>query len=95
MNLTSALIAAGSVIFLIYLLMPDRSRSPKAPVQSSRNARKNRAKQIGGMTGFMGGDVEDAMISRHALDRAHGDNTNSTSRDVATAVAMQQAQPPE
>jgi len=92
MTIFQACFAAAFVIFFLYLMLPERKKKPVE--QSSRNARKNKATQVGRMTGFMGGDIEDALISRHALDRAHGDSANSTNRDVATSVAMQQAQQP-
>lgn len=92
MTIAQAIFAAGALILFVYLIMP--ARKPKEAPQSSRNARKNRSNQVAGMTGFMGGDIEDAMISRHALDRAKGDAGNASTRDVATSVGMQQSQPP-
>jgi len=95
MTIFQACFAAAAVVFLLYLVMPERKAKAKAaPAQSSRTARKNRAKQIGAMTGLMGGSIEDGMMAQHALDRAHGDAANATDRDVATAVGMQSAQGP-
>ena len=84
--------------FFVYLCLPSSSAAskPTGEGQSSRTERKLRARQISGATGIMGGSVEDAFISKHALDRALGDAANADLRDVATAVAMQQqVRPPE
>lgn len=83
MSILEGCVAAGALAFFVYLLvLPSRKKTD----------RKSRSEEIGQMTGFMGGNIEDAMISRHALDRAQGDATNASGRDVATAVSMQQAQ---
>ena len=93
MTITQACWATAAIIFFLYLLMPSRKAKAKPP-QSSRTARKNRSKQVGVVTGLMGGSIEDGMIAQHALDRAHGDATNASVRDVATAVGMQNVQGP-
>lgn len=83
MSVLEGVLAVGALVFFLYLLVLPSSK---------KKDRKSRSQEIAQMTGFMGGDVEDAMIARHALDRAHGDATKSSNRDVATAVSMQQAQ---
>lgn len=90
MTIAQALFSAFAVIFFLYLCLPSRS-AKKPAAQSSRNERKSRDRQVSGMTGLMGGSVEDAFISQHALNRGHGDSTNASDRDVAASVGMQQA----
>ena len=86
MSILEGCVAAAALAFFVYLLvLPSRKKTDA----------KSRAEEIAHMTGFMGGNVEDAMISRHALDRAKGDATKASNRDVATAVSMQQAQKPD
>ena len=81
-----------AVAFLIYLCLPEKPKTVQqsGEGQSSRRERKTRAQQVSGMTGIMGGSVEDALISQHALHRSRGDSANADARDVATSVAMQQ-----
>lgn len=78
--------------FLVYLCIPGKSAKTQVSGegQSSRSERKDRARQVSGMTGFLGGSVEDAFIAQHALNRGHGDSTKADARDVAASVAMQQ-----
>lgn len=91
-DIVAILIGVGVVGFLVYLCIPSKSASPQdsGEGRSSRNERKERARQVSGMTGFVGGSIEDAFISQHALNRGHGDSADADARDVAASVAMQQ-----
>lgn len=100
-NYLSLILGLVAVSFFIYLCLPSSTASSTTSTasgegRSSRSERKLRARQISGATGVMGGSIEDAFVSKHALDRAHGDATDASVRDVAASVAMQQQmRPPE
>ncbi|MEZ6195407.1 MAG: hypothetical protein R3F20_06740 [Planctomycetota bacterium] len=41
-------------------------------------------------TGMLGGDITDAYVAQHALDRARRDGRPADLRDVGAAIGMQQ-----
>lgn len=67
---------------LIVLFLARSKPLPKATPEGEQ------ARRLGTMAGLMGGTIEDAMIARHALDRAGKPPGESDLRDEATATGM-------
>lgn len=84
------LLAAAVLVAFLWLMMPDRSTSSayaeNLPADDQRRA--DQARQIGIVTGLMGGSVEDAAIARYAIQRAKG-SAPADARDIATGTSMQ------
>lgn len=61
MQVLLALACTAGALALLGWLLKDTPSTPPDP---------NDARDVGFMTGMLGGDIEDAFIARHALERA-------------------------
>ncbi len=77
----------GVVLILGFFFWMVVSSSNDAPLANSDD--RGASHRVGYMTGLQGGSIEDAAISKFALNRARGNAANANARDVATATSMQ------
>ena len=68
---------------------PFGRRSASTPCQGEWRRSAIQSLQIGGGTGLLGGDIEDAAIGRYAMGRTPKDPNSSDERDLGNALGMQ------
>lgn len=84
----------GALAIFAWLLWPSRSK-PSANGSGSRpGVRPDDSATMGAGTGLMGGDIEDAAVSRYALSRTPKDPRTSDARDAGTALGLRNGPPP-
>ena len=85
------LLPIGTIGFFLWLIWPCKAGRPASSREGSdtETAESANSSTIGIGTGLLGGDIEDAAISRFALGRTPKDAQSSDARDLGTALGQQ------
>lgn len=93
MTAIQAAIAIAAVGFFLWLLIMPSGDSRKTRAsrrsRSEASSRPDQSADVGFGTGVMGGDFEDAAVTRYALSRTKKDPKSSEARDLGTALGQQ------
>ncbi|MFV0443868.1 MAG: hypothetical protein ACK5Q5_09885 [Planctomycetaceae bacterium] len=91
--MSDILLGVAAVSFLFWMIASSRREGPGEQSASAVPAEPaETASRVGTLAGLQGGDITDAVVAKHALNRAGSDGNV---RDVATAVTMQRGYRPD